>query len=410
MTSLVETQQYLKRAGESTKELDKIDNDGEFGGREIEEAIIRAAASLPLSGVASLLDEQATLLGKLSKAKAAKIVRTVIEEATTPARLAAPGALAAALSLVQSAVTLATQQKRTFLRQRLEAKLAELQLASGHGAAALATVTALTKEVKALDDKLLLVETQLTESKVHLQLKNLPKSKASLTNARAAANSVYCPPLLQGQIDVQSGILNGDEGDWNTAYSYFFEAFESYAMLGAADAPRALKLTLLSKIMLGKPNDVKILLSSKAALKYADEDTAALRKLALSVSKASLTSFEEERAALPASLSEDPVVSRHLQALYGQLIEANIQRVIEPYSRVEIAHIASLVGLPVDVIERRLSQMILEDKVAGVLDQAAGLLEVFDESPTDETYPLALEAIGQMGKVVDRLHEQAKAL
>jgi 26S proteasome regulatory subunit N6 len=410
MSTLAESQTYLRNALTSVKSGEKVSDGGKLDAREIDAAIVRVARELPLREVAGLLDEQAPLLSQLSKAKAAKIVRTVIEESTTPERLAAPGALADALALVEAAVALATAQKRTFLRQRLQAKLAELQLACGHGAAALTTVTALTKEVKALDDKLLLVETQLTESKVHLQLKNLPKSKASLTNARAAANSVYCPPMLQGQIDVQSGILNGDEGDWNTAYSYFFEAFESYAMLGAAEAPRALKLTLLSKIMLGKPSDVKLLLASKAALKYADDDTAALRKLALSVSKASLTSFEQERSSLPASLADDPVVSRHLQALYGQLVEANIQRVIEPYSRVEVAHIASLVGLPTDVIERRLSQMILENKVSGVLDQAAGLLEVFDDAPTDETYPLALEVIGQMGKVVDRLTDQAKVL
>lgn len=198
--------------------------------------------------LATLIRNVRPFLNLISKAKAAKLVRQLVD-------LLLDMELGTSLEvdLCKECIEWAKQEKRTFLRQSLEARLVALYYETKKYPEALALGSILLKELKKLDDKNLLVEVQLLESKTYHALSNLPKSRAALTSARTTANGIYTPPKMQAALDLQSGVLHAaDERDFKTAFSYFYEAFEGYDSVDAPKAVTALKYMLMSKIMLSQ--------------------------------------------------------------------------------------------------------------------------------------------------------------
>lgn len=210
---------------------------------------------------------------------------------------------------------------------------------------------------------------------------------------------------------MQSGKLHAEDGDFTTAYSYFIEAMEGYAGQDNSDlATSALQYMLLCKVMLNAADDVASLMGSKHALKYGGPRLDAMKAVAAAHTHRSLAEYEDALGAYRVQLGGDAFIRSHLKRLYDSMLEQNLVRVIEPFSRVEISHVAKMVGLDVGAVERKLSQMILDKVVVGVLDQGDGCLIVFEERGRDAGYDDAIETIERLGGVVDVLFRNQAAV
>jgi 26S proteasome regulatory subunit N6 len=117
-----------------------------------------------------------------------------------------PGALSQQVQVTKEAIDWATSDKRVFLKQALETRLAGLYVSlesSGDNvpkrqlildgdrylenkmyADSLSLIASLNKELKRLDDKNVLMEVQLLESRVHHATKNLPKARVCCGRSR----------------------------------------------------------------------------------------------------------------------------------------------------------------------------------------------------------------------------------
>jgi len=416
----------------------------------------------------------------VTKAKFAKVVRTVLDIVCD----LLPRELDTQQRICESIIEWTQREKRSFLRQRVQAKLASILLQKKKYREALSMVQDLLAELKKLDDKQLLVETHLVESKIQHALNNLPKAKAALTATRTCANAIYVPPLLQSSIDSMSGVLHCEEGDYNTAHSYFLEAFEQLDQLESdgklpealspsmekdeeedvkgsssggdggdnddeipfrtAPALTCLKYMMLCKILHGLTKalqhpsnnnntttnninivkgeqrksqskhgailDITSLVSAKHAVKYAGKDMEAMAAIASAASQRSLSLYEDVVKTYAAQLQHDILIKHHLDFLHEQLLESNLIRIIEPFSCVEIDHVAELMEMPLPVVEKKLSQMILDGTLHGILDQGKGQLIVYEEHGKDRVMEKGLQVIANMDDVVTSLFQRSHEL
>jgi len=202
----------------------------------------------------------------LPKSKTAKIIRTLFDQCL---RFPGRNRNDALIQLSKYVIEWCEKESRSFLRMKIENKLADLLFKQQKYHDSLGILNRLLFELKKKEDKQLILESQLVESKVYHALENLPKAKAALTSVKTVANSIYVVPMLQAEIDMMSGLVSADEKDYATSYSYFYETFEGYRSMNEIElAGNAFKFMLFSKIMNKCPDDALNLINSSVSLKF----------------------------------------------------------------------------------------------------------------------------------------------
>ncbi|KAF6750132.1 hypothetical protein DFP72DRAFT_851824 [Ephemerocybe angulata] len=103
---------------------------------------------------------------------------------------------------------------------------------------------------------------------------NFPKAKAALRSSRTAANSAYCPPLLQAALDLQPAFSTPRTRIIRQRIHISLGRLRICPHRGmrerwGAQVRWGLKYMLLCKVILGLPEDVNALLTVKLAAKYA---------------------------------------------------------------------------------------------------------------------------------------------
>lgn len=103
-----------------------------------------------------------------------------------------------------------------------------------------------------------------------------------------------------------------------------------------------------------QPDDLAPIFTMKMAQKYENkQDLKAMQAVAKALKDRSLEAFEKNLKDYTSELQHDQLIRTHLAHLYDTLLEQNLVRVLEPYSVVDLAHVAQEVGQPVSSVESK---------------------------------------------------------
>lgn len=93
--------------------------------------------------------------------------------------------------------------------------------------------------------------------------------------------------------------------------------------------------------------------TGKVALKYQGSDIDAMKAVAAAHKDRSLQAFEAALGKYKKELTDDAIIRNQTEKLYDTLLEQNLSKIIEPFSCVEISHVAKLIKLDKQQVENK---------------------------------------------------------
>jgi len=338
------------------------------------------------------------LFSQFTKPRTIQVVKRVLDEVTKKNWEIAVEACKVALKWAKE-----EKGNRTF-GQVLQATLIRLYVENNQLAEAGELLTPLIKEAKKLDDKALLVDIHLSESSYHLALGNIEKAQGALTACRASGTATWIPHLLTAQIEMTSGTLATLTKDYDKAYSFFFEAFEGFDAGGDRRAEACLTYMMLAKVVGGKYKEIQSILTSKSTLKYDKSlGSTICQELAECAKEKSVKDLAALQVKYRDFIENDRLMRKTLQTFHDSLLRENVLRVLKPYSRVQMEHVAKQIDLPLAQVKKQIVEMILDDEIKGDVDHRNGVVNIYYSQQESTMYKDSVEIITDMSEVTEQL-------
>ncbi|XP_018576783.1 COP9 signalosome complex subunit 2-like [Anoplophora glabripennis] len=226
-----------------------------------------------------------------------------------------------------------------------------------------------------------------TEQKNHKQLKDLYERSLRVRSA-------IPHPLIMSVIRECGGKMHLRSGDYEKAYTDFFEAFKNYDEAGNPRRINCLKYLILTSMLL--KSAINPFDSQEAKPYKNDSEIKAMTDLISAFQNNDMQGFEKIFQENKESLMADPFIHEHIAELLKHVRTKVLLILVKPYKNVKLSFISGELGINEDEVESLLVSCILDECIEGRIDQVNKIL-IKRPKAQDEKY-LALEKLASQIK------------
>ncbi|ENN70922.1 hypothetical protein D910_05592, partial [Dendroctonus ponderosae] len=218
------------------------------------------------------------------------------------------------------------------------------------------------------------------EIQMYTEQKNDKKLK-KLYEKSLRVRSAVPHPLIMSVIRECGGKMHLRAGEFDKAYTDFFEAFKNYDDSGNPRRINCLKYLILNSMLM--KSDINPF-DSQEAKPYANEQEIKTFMLLINAFQNSkIEEFVEIFEKNKKSLMADPFIREHVEQLIKCVRGNAILLLVKPYKIISIPFISKNLNIDEEEVENLLVSHILDGSIKGRIDQVKGVLRMTDNSTAD---------------------------
>ncbi|XP_028148013.1 COP9 signalosome complex subunit 2 [Diabrotica virgifera virgifera] len=240
-----------------------------------------------------------------------------------------------------------------------------------------------------------LLEIYALEIQMYTQQKNYKQLK-ELYERSLKVRSAIPHPLIMSIIRECGGKMHLRSGDYEKAYTDFFEAFKNYDEAGNPRRINCLKYLILTSMLL--VSAINPFDSQEAKPYKNDAEVKAMTQLISAFQNNNIKEFETIFQENKESLMGDPFIHESISDLLTRVRTKALLAILKPYRNIKLEFISKELGINEEDVESLLVSCILDKSIDGKIDQ---MRRVFIMTPPD--YNRKYYAIQKLSEQIERL-------
>ncbi|XP_076265135.1 COP9 signalosome complex subunit 2-like [Rhynchophorus ferrugineus] len=244
-----------------------------------------------------------------------------------------------------------------------------------------------------------MLEILALEIQMYTEQKNNKKLK-ELYEKSLRVRSAVPHPLIMSVIRECGGKMHLRAGEYEKAYTDFFEAFKNYDESGNPRRLACLKYLILNSMLMKSAINP---FDSQEAKPYAqDSEIRALTLLIDAFQHSRTTEFVQIFEKNKESLMADPFIREHLEELLKNVRGNALVRLIKPYRNIKLSFISQELGMDENEVENLVVSYILDGQINGKIDQLNKVLRMA-KGKEDERYEALDQWTGNLSQLFESI-------